>query len=293
MDVSPFLDYLKRAEWYKEQIVHIEQIPPRQASNGELQTPLHDALQRSIQAKGLWPLYSHQAEAINALKAGENVIVATPAASGKSLCYHLPVLDSLVLDKTTRAIYLYPTKALAQDQLKGLLELGEWLPFQAAIFDGDTPFEERASIKRSTQVLLTNPDMLHLGILPNHKTWSRLSHGLRYVVLDEAHVYRGVFGSHVANVLRRLRRICQIYGSFPQFILCSATIANPEELAHQLTTLSFKVVDRDGSPYGGKQFVFWTPPWWTRSSLRGAAPTPRQPHCSQSWWPAKSGPLLS
>ena len=165
-----------------------------------------------------------------------------------------------MLDKTTRAIYLYPTKALAQDQLKGLLELGEWLPFQAAIFDGDTPFEERASIKRSTQVLLTNPDMLHLGILPNHKTWSRLSHGLRYVVLDEAHVYRGVFGSHVANVLWRLRRICQIYGSFPQFILCSATIANPEELARQLTTLSFKVVDRDGSPYGGKQFVFWNPP---------------------------------
>ena len=266
MDASRFLDYVKRAYWYKKQIVHVEKIPPRQASSGRLETDLNPALQSAMESKGVWPLYSHQAEAINALKGGDNVIVATPAASGKSLCYHLPVLDSLLADRTTRAMCIYPTKALAQDQLKGLRELGEGLsqaqgsPLQAAIFDGDTPFEERPSIKRSTQILLTNPDMLHLGILPNHRTWSRLLQGIRFVVLDESHVYRGIFGSHVANVLRRLRRICRIYGSSPQFILCSATIANPGELAHKLTGLSFKVIDRDGAPYGGKQFAFWNPP---------------------------------
>ncbi len=260
MDAGRFLDYLKRAPWYRKQIVHVEKIPPRQASSSRLQAPLHPAIQSSIESKGLSPLYSHQAEAINALKSGDNVIVATPAASGKSLCYHLVVLDSLLTDRTTRAIYIYPTKALAQDQLKGLRELGASLTFQAAIYDGDTPSEERPSIRRSAQILLTNPDMLHLGILPNHRTWSRFLQGLRYVVLDEAHIYRGVFGSHVSNVLRRLRRLCQFYGSSPQFILCSATIANPGELAHQLTGLSFKVIDKDGAPYGGKQFAFWNPP---------------------------------
>ena len=260
MNASRFLRLIRSAHWYKKQIVHVERIPPRQASTGALRSPPHPTLQGCLEAKGLWPLYSHQAEALDALKDGDNVMVATPAASGKSLCYHLAVLDSILNDRTTRAIYLYPTKALAQDQLKGLKLLAEELPLEAAIFDGDTPFEERPSIKRSSQVLLTNPDMLHMGILPNHRTWARLFRGLRYVVLDECHIYRGVFGSHVANVLRRLRRICKIYSSSPQFILCSATIANPGELANRLTGLSFKVVDRNGAPYGGKQFALWNPP---------------------------------
>ena len=260
MDAAGFLNHLTSAYWYQNQIAHVEVIPPRQASIGTLETPLHPALETSIQAKGLWPLYEHQTEALNALHAGYNVIVGTPAASGKSLCYQLAALDSILADKGTRAIYIYPTKALAQDQLKGLRQLGEGLTFQAAIFDGDTRYEDRPSIKRSTQIVLTNPDMLHLGMLPNHRTWSRLLQGLRYVVLDESHVYRGVFGSHVANVLRRLRRVCQVYGSAPQFILCSATIANPGELAHQLTGLSFMVIDKDGAPYGGKRFAFWNPP---------------------------------
>ena len=270
MDASGFLDHLRRAHWYKQQIVHVERIPERAASSGDTEVSLHASIQTSVESKGLWPLYSHQAQAINALNAGANVIVATPAASGKSLCYNLPVLDSLVGDRSSRAIYIYPTKALAQDQLKALRELGEGLPLQAAIFDGDTPFEERPGIKRSTHILLTNPDMLHLGILPNHRTWSRLLQGLRYVVLDEAHVYRGVFGSHVANVLRRLRRLCQNYGSSPQFILCSATIANPRELAHQLAGVPFEVIDEDGASYGGKQFAFWNPP-----ILDAAKPTRR------------------
>lgn len=266
MNATAFLDRLKRARGYQKQIVHVENIPPREASAGELRDTLHPTLRSTLENKGLWPLYSHQAQAIDTLKDGENVIVATPAASGKSLCYNLAVLDSLLANKATRAIYIYPTKALAQDQLKRLKDLGQGLsesdrlPFNAAIFDGDTPLDERSSIKRSAQILLTNPDMLHLGILPNHKTWSRFLQGLRYVVLDESHVYRGVFGSHVANVIKRLRRICGMYGSLPQFVLCSATISNPGELAERLTGLPFRVIDHDGAPYGGKQFAFWNPP---------------------------------
>ena len=260
MNAAGFLDYVKKARWYQDQIVHVQRIPARQVTHGELQTRLHPALQGPVERKGLWPLYSHQAEAVDSVLQGNNVMVATPAASGKTLCYHLPVLDSILGDKSTRSLYLYPTKALAQDQLRGLLDLGDGLSFEAAIFDGDTPFEARPSIKRSAHIVLTNPDMLHLGILPNHKSWSRLLRGLRYVVLDEAHVYRGVFGSHVANVLRRLRRLCRDYGSSPQFILCSATIGNPGELAQQLTGLPFVVVDTDGSSYGGKHFAFWNPP---------------------------------
>ena len=260
MDASGFLNHLKRVPWYDSQIVHVEHLQPRRASSGSLRTPLDHSLQECIEKRGLWPLYSHQTEAIDALRDGHNVIVATPAASGKSLCYHLPVLDSILADKSTRALYVYPTKALAQDQLKGLGQLGEWLDFKARIFDGDTPGHERPAIKRSAQILLTNPDMLHLGILPNHGTWSRFLQGLRYVVLDESHIYRGVFGSHVANLIRRLRRLCQSYGSSPQFILSSATIANPGELAEGLTGLPFIVIDTDGAPYGGKRFAFWNPP---------------------------------
>ena len=187
--------------------------------------------------------------------------VVTPAASGKSLCYHIPVVQALLDDPTSRALYLFPTKALAQDQLRGVREL---LPpamrHRAAIFDGDTPHHERSALRRSAHVVLSNPDMLHLGILPRHRSWARLLAGLRYVVVDEAHVYRGVFGSHVANVLRRLRRLCRRYGSDPQFILCSATIANPGEFAQRLTGRPVTVVDDDGAPYGGKRFVFWNPP---------------------------------
>ena len=260
MDASGFLDHLRGSPFYRDQIVYVRQIPPRQAIQGQLESPIHPDLRGCLESRGLWPLYIHQTEAIDALAGGEHVIISTPAASGKSLCYHVPVLDALLADRTSRAMYLYPTKALAQDQLKGLREIGAGLSFRADIFDGDTPGRERPGIKRSSQILLTNPDMLHLGILPNHRTWARFLRGLRYVVLDEAHVYRGVFGSHVANVIRRLRRLCSLYGSSPQFILCSATIANPGELARQLTGLAFRAIEVDGAPYGGKQFVFWNPP---------------------------------
>jgi len=261
MDVASFLTYLRQAPWHRDQMSHVETIPPRKGRYANPKTVLHPRLQDALEHDGIWPLYLHQAEAIDALARGENVVVATPAASGKSLCYHLPVVDRLLRDRSVRALYVYPTKALAQDQLRALRELTGGLgPFRIGIFDGDTPPEERAVIRRSAQVILTNPDMLHLGILPNHKRWGRLFQALRYVVIDEAHVYRGVFGSHVANLIRRLRRICRLYGSTPQFILASATIGNPGDLAEGLTGLPFTVIDDDGAPYGGKRFVLWNPP---------------------------------
>ncbi len=261
MNVASFLARLKDSPWYKGQMVHVEKLPPRQARWGELERPLHPVLEEALKARKTWPLYAHQAQAVNALRRGQNVVVATPAASGKSLCYHLPVIDAVFANPRARALYLHPTKALSQDQLRSLRELlGPASRLRASIFDGDTPREERAAIKTRSHIVLTNPDMLHLGILPNHRTWSRFFQGLQYVVVDEAHIYRGVFGSHVANVLRRLRRVCRLYGSSPTFILASATIGNPGELAQMLTGLPFTVVDQDGAPYGGKQFVLWNPP---------------------------------
>jgi len=188
--------------------------------------------------------------------------VVTPTASGKTLCYNIPVLDTILAQKGCRALYLFPTKALAQDQLRSLRELTieQKIKLNYATFDGDTPQNERAAIKRSAEIVLSNPDMVHLGILPNHSAWKEFFSRLRYVVIDEAHVYRGVFGSHVANVVRRLKRLCAHYGSSPQFILCTATIANPREHVERLTGLPFEVVAEDGSPHGGKEFVFWNPP---------------------------------
>ncbi len=209
------------------------------------------------------PLYTHQAEAVNAARRGDNVMVATSSASGKTLCYNVPVLEAMLTESGSRALYLFPTKALAQDQLRGLQELAcpHLFPMgEFATFDGDTPQMERAEIRQRARIILTNPDMLHIGILPNHHQWSRLWRHLKYVVVDEAHIYRGVFGSHVAGVLRRLRRLCHYYGAKPQFIGCSATIANPGEHVEKLAGLPFQVVDNDGSPHGGKEFVFWNPP---------------------------------
>ena len=261
MDVPAFLTDLGRLPWYRGQIVHRQEIPAREAVPGNLDQPLNPDLQGSLESQHIEFLYSHQAEAINALNRGENVIVATPAASGKSLCYHLPVLESLLEDRTSRALYIYPTKALAQNQSKALSALvPDARRLRHGIFDGDTPSQDRPDVRRHSQILITNPDMLHLGILPNHRAWYQLLRGLRYVVIDEAHVYRGVFGSHVANVIRRLRRLCRHFGGDPQFVLCSATIANPGEHAEQLVGLPFNVIDKDGSPYGGKDFALWNPP---------------------------------
>ena len=208
---------------------------------------------------GINQLYSHQARAFELVGAGENVVVTTASASGKSLCFNLPVLDGLAKNKKARALYLYPTKALTQDQVRKVQRLG--LPFiRPGVYDGDTPSDHRPRTRQRANILFTNPDMLHMGILPHRDSWEDFFFNLKFVVIDEAHSYRGVFGSHVANVIRRLRRICDLYGSKPQFLLTTATIANPVELAASLTGLDFRLVARDGSPRGERQIVFWNPP---------------------------------
>jgi DEAD/DEAH box helicase domain-containing protein len=225
--------------------------------------PLPDDLEprvaSALVATGVTALWRHQAEAWEAVRRGENVIVTTGTASGKSLAFNLPVLEAVAREPKTRAIYLYPTKALAQDQARSLSEL-RLKGLRPAIYDGDTPGERRWQIRKWSNVILTNPDMLHVGVLPHHDRWGDVLANLRYVVVDEAHVYRGVFGSHVANVLRRLRRLARIYGSEPRFLLASATIANPGELALELTGLPATVVDRDASPKSVREVVIWNPP---------------------------------
>ena len=200
---------------------------------------------------------------MNRIRRGENVMVATSSASGKSLCYNISVMEAILADPASTAIYLFPTKALAQDQMGKLNQLFEpdiLGDDDFATYDGDTPQAERALIRRKAKIILTNPDMLHLNVLPNHDSWARFFRHLTYVVVDEAHAYRGVFGSHVGLVLRRLRRLARAYGAEPRFILASATIQNAAEHAGNLTGLEFGVVDDDGSPKGGKDFVFWNPP---------------------------------
>jgi DEAD/DEAH box helicase domain-containing protein len=213
----------------------------------------------ALAAAGVTALYRHQAEAWEAARRGENVVVTTGTASGKSLAFNLPVLDAIAQAPKTRALYLYPTKALAQDQARALGEL-RLKGLRQAIYDGDTPGERRWQIRRWSNAILTNPDMLHVGVLPHHDRWGDVLHNLRYVIVDEAHVYRGVFGSHVANVLRRLRRLARVYGSEPQFLLASATIANAGELAAALTGEPATVVDRDTSPKSEREITIWNPP---------------------------------
>jgi DEAD/DEAH box helicase domain-containing protein len=237
-------------------------IPARAAETRPLPDWLDPRLRAGLAARGLSSLYRHQAEALDALRAGEDIAVVTPAASGKSLCYDLPVLQAIGEDPSARALYLFPTKALSQDQLAALRELADAasLPLAAAVYDGDTPAPVRSSIRSAGQVVVTNPDMLHAAILPHHTKWFQLFEQLRFIVVDEAHSYRGVFGSHVANVLRRLLRICEHYGSRPQVITCSATIGNPEQLARTLTGRPARLIDRNGAPSGEKHIVVLDPP---------------------------------
>jgi len=263
VDTTGFIHHLTAQQTYGDQISHIEHIPLRKAVYGELEHPLVKILESCLDDNGMLPLYTHQAEAVNVVRRGKNVMVATSSASGKTMCYNIPVMEAMVTEKSSRALYLFPTTALAQDQLRTLRSQFTpdlISPEQCNTFDGDTPQGERFEIKKNSRVLITNPDMLHIGILPNHQSWSRMLRRLRYVIVDEAHMYRGVFGSHVACILRRLRRLCEIYGARPQFICCSATIANPGEHAEKLVGLPFTVVNNDGSPHGGKDFVFWNPP---------------------------------
>ncbi|HEX5451486.1 MAG TPA: DEAD/DEAH box helicase, partial [Candidatus Limnocylindrales bacterium] len=236
--------------------------PARAAVLRPLPDWLDGRLSAGLARGGIADLYVHQAEALAALHEGEDVLVATPTASGKSLCYHLPVLQAVADDPAARALYLFPTKALGQDQLAALRELADAaaIPLAADVYDGDTPAPVRATIRAAGQVVVTNPDMLHAAILPHHTKWYQLFEQLRYVVVDEAHAYRGVFGSHVANVLRRLFRLCAHYGSRPQLVLCSATIGNPGELAARLTERSVRLIDRSGAPESPRRTLILNPP---------------------------------
>ncbi|MCL4243120.1 MAG: DEAD/DEAH box helicase, partial [Dehalococcoidia bacterium] len=237
----------------------IDERPPRY---GDWPAGLDVRLVEALRKRGIERPYTHQAAAISNALAGRNSVVVTPTASGKTLCYNVPVLDAILKDSSTRALYLFPTKALAQDQLDelhGLItSIGEEI--RTFTYDGDTPADARRAVRTAGHIVLTNPDMLHAAILPHHTKWMQLFESLDYVVIDELHTYRGVFGSHLANVLRRLRRICQFYGSDPTFVLCSATIANPDELAGALVGDDVELINDSGAPAGERVVVIHNPP---------------------------------
>jgi DEAD/DEAH box helicase domain-containing protein len=242
-----------------EELAHLSTEPARSVRRAPLPDDLDPRVRDALAAAGVTELFTHQAEAWEAAARGEHLIVTTGTASGKTLAFNLPVLDAIARDPKLRALYLYPTKALAQDQIRSL---GRLKPPGAkpAIYDGDTPSRERWQVRRWANLILTNPDMLHVGVLPHHDRWGDVLSNLRYVVVDEAHVYRGVFGSHVANVLRRLRRLARIYGADPQFLFASATIANPGELAQRLLGVDAAVIDVDAAPKAERTIALWNPP---------------------------------
>ena len=262
MQLAQVLDQLLSDEELGPNFAAWRQLPATAPSFVPFPDRLDERLRDALGRRGITNLYSHQAEAVGAVLAGANVAIVTPTASGKTLCYNLPVLQTILQDPEARALYLFPTKALAQDQLDelhGLIaELGA--DIKTYTYDGDTPGDARRAVRAAGHIVVTNPDMLHSGVLPHHTKWMKLFENLRYVVIDELHQYRGVFGSHVANVIRRLRRICRFYGSDPLFICCSATIANPGELAARLIGAPVTVIDRNGAPRGEKAVAIYNPP---------------------------------
>jgi DEAD/DEAH box helicase domain-containing protein len=260
--VHEVLDAFAARDLNGELLTAIRHFPAREAQWADFPIWVYSNLTDAYAGKGIRRLYTHQAAAAEAVHAGKNVVIVTPTASGKTLCYNLPVLNSVLENSDTRALYLFPTKALAQDQLAELHDLNQRLDNRFGVFtyDGDTPADARKAIREKSHVILTNPDMLHTGILPHHTRWTRLFENLRYIVIDELHTYRGVFGSHLCNVLRRLRRIARFYGRDLQFICCSATIANPGELATRLLESDVEVLNSNGAPAAEKTFVFYNPP---------------------------------
>ena len=247
-------------------VTAVRRLDPVEARYAPFPDTLDHRLIAALRKRGIDQLYSHQAEAIAHATSGRNVVTVTPTASGKTLCYNVPVMDAILKDSSTRALYLFPTKALAQDQLAELHQLAELLGVEGGgeigvfTYDGDTPQDARRAIRGRAHVVLSNPDMVHSGILPHHPRWAKLFENLKYIVIDELHAYRGVFGSHLANILRRLHRVCRHYGSNPVFICSSATIANPRDLAEKLVGAPFELVEQSGAPRGEKYFIFVNPP---------------------------------
>lgn len=262
MNLEQLLDVLNRSDTFKSNVSHWKTIPSKPAEYSDFPPTMDPKIISALNERGIHQLYTHQASATRFVLNGENVVVVTPTASGKTLCYNLPVLQSIIDDKESRALYLFPTKALSQDQVTELHDLVQLMgeDIKTYTFDGDTPVSARKAIRMVGHIVVTNPDMLHQGVLPHHTKWVKLFENLKYIVIDEVHAYRGVFGSHLTNVIRRLKRICAFYGSNPQFIGCSATIANPKELFQNLIEEKVMLVDNNGAPRGEKHFIFYNPP---------------------------------
>ena len=262
MNLDQLIGRLKADSSFMECVTEWRTLPACDGHYVDLPQNMDARLQQILRSKGIHRLYSHQAECWDLAQQKRDFVVVTPTASGKTLCYNLPVVSTILQNEDARALYLFPTKALSADQVSGLYEMIEQLGvnIKAYTYDGDTQGAARKAIRQAGHIVVTNPDMLHANILPHHTKWVKLFENLKYIVIDEIHTYRGVFGSHLANVLRRLLRLCAFYGSKPQFILCSATIANPDELARQLTGRSVCAVTNNGAPMGERHFVFYNPP---------------------------------
>jgi DEAD/DEAH box helicase domain-containing protein len=261
-----YSDLLNRisADLESEGLKAVVELPAREGVRVAPDPPLPEVLSARLAARGITGLWTHQAQALDLLRRGCHTTVSTGTASGKSLCFNLPVIERILSDRQARAIYVYPTKALSQDQLRSLRSFG--IPEIApATYDGDTPADERASVRQYANIVLTNPDMLHFGILPFHEKWAKFLGRLEFVVVDEAHVLKGVFGSHVGCILRRLLRIARHWGADPRFVLTSATTPNPGELATRLVGLPFAEITGDGAPKGPRTFAFWNPPFLDES----------------------------
>ena len=280
MNVEQLATRLKEDPGFMENVVRWEEIPSRAAQFVPFPATVDHRLVQVLKARGVHQLYSHQGESLRRTRQGEDVVVVTPTASGKTMCYNLPVISEILRNPDSRALYLFPTKALSADQVNELYELVQAMgvDIKTYTYDGDTPGSARSAIRKAGHIVVTNPDMLHSGILPHHTKWVKLFENLKYIVIDEIHAYRGMFGSNLANVLRRLLRLCAFYGSNPQFILCSATIANPKELAETLTGRPITLVDNNGAPMGKRHFIFYNPPVVNRQLgiRRGVIPETRR-----------------
>lgn len=262
MNIDQMVDQIRNNPQMMKNITCWEEIKEKDAVYGPFPDSLRQELRGALRKKGINELYSHQSKAIELIDQGKNVVIVTPTASGKTLCYNLPIVNEILKNDDARALYLFPTKALSQDQVSELHELLSLMehPIKTYTYDGDTPVNARKAIRQAGHIVVTNPDMLHSGIMPQHTKWVKLFENLKYIVIDEIHSYRGVFGSHLANVLRRLSRICKFYGSNPQFICCSATIANPKELAERIIGQEVALIDENGAPSGKKHLIFYNPP---------------------------------
>lgn len=262
MNLNQLIGRLQSMPSFMENVTHWETIPAKEAQYVPFPESMDARIPEVLRQRGIDQLYTHQREAFDRVEAGEDICVVTPTASGKTMCYNLPVLNAILKTPDARALYLFPTKALSADQVSELYELIENIgaDVKTYTYDGDTPAAARRQVRQAGHIVVTNPDMLHSGILPHHTKWVKLFENLRYVVIDEIHAYRGVFGSNLANVIRRLMRLCRFYGSNPQFICCSATIANPEELAHTLIGRPVSLIDKSGAASGEKHIVFYNPP---------------------------------